>query len=102
MICARFREATQPDAADRWGVDRSTVVNVTKGAKHRALAASRPGRRRDVDGRKADPRKARPEIIRLTEAIKQQAVDLALLRGERRGGGQLPFTWRATPSRRRE
>ena len=81
-------DATQREAADRWGVDRSTVVTVTKVAKHgalAALAASRPGRRKDVDPREEDLREARTEIARLTEAIKEQAVELALLRGKQRG-----------------
>ena len=41
------RQATQREAAEKWGVDRSTVVSICKTAKQGALdalASARPGR----------------------------------------------------------
>lgn len=81
-------DATQRELADRWGVDRSTVVAVSKVAKHgalAALAASKPGRAGVHDPREQDLREAREEIVRLTEAVKEQAIELAMLRGKQRG-----------------
>jgi hypothetical protein len=55
------REASQREIADRWGVDRSTVIKITHVAKQAALdrlARSAPGRpgkspaERDLDVKK--------------------------------------------------
>lgn len=81
-------DATQRELADRWGVDRSTVVKVSRVAKHgavSALAASKPGKSGEDDPRDQDLREAREEITRLTEAVKEQAIELAMLRGKQRG-----------------
>ncbi len=81
-------DATQRQLADRWGVDRSVVVKVSqvaKGAALSALSASRPGRSGAHDPREEDLRQAREEITRLTEAVKEQAIELAMLRGKQRG-----------------
>ena len=81
-------DATQRQLADRWGVDRTTVAKVAQVAKHgalSALSASKPGRPGTVDPREQQLREAREEIARLTEAVKEQAIELALLRGKQRG-----------------
>jgi transposase-like protein len=77
-------QGTQREIADKWGVDRSTVVHIVKTAKQSALnglAASRPGR----PGKSAEElalEDARAEIARLKETITEQAVELHLFRGK--------------------
>lgn len=79
-------QGTQREIADRWGVDRSTVVGIVKTAKQGALnrlAASRPGRA----GKSAEQvalEDAAAEIARLRETITEQAVELHLHRGKER------------------
>lgn len=79
-------DQTQRELADRFGVDRSTVIKVAQVAKAAALsalAASRPGGAGDP---KADElRAAEAEIAQLTDVVKEQAIELALLRGKQRG-----------------
>ncbi len=80
-------EATQRELADKWGVDRTTVVRVRQVAKQgalSALAASKPGGAND-DGKHVELKAAEAEIARLTDTIKEQAVELAMLRGKQRG-----------------
>ena len=78
--------ATQREVADRWGIDRSTVVHICKLAKRGALdtlASSRPGR----PGKSAEQaalEDAQAEIARLREALAAQAVELHLYRGKGR------------------
>ena len=79
------RELTQSDAARKWGVDTSVVIKLRRDAKDAALAAfasSRPGGSRDP--RDVEVEMLRAEIGRLTEAIKEQAIELALIRGKSR------------------
>jgi len=79
------RELTQADAARKWRVDTSVVIKLRRDARDAALAAfaaSRPGGSRD-------PRDSQIELLvgeaaQLTEAIKEQAIELALLRGKAR------------------
>lgn len=79
------QELTQADAARKWHVDTSVVIKLRRDAKDAALAAfaaSKPGRSRD-------PRDAQIEALvgeaaQLIEAIKEQAIELALLRGKAR------------------
>jgi transposase len=76
-------ESTIAEAADRAGVDRASVMKLRTVAKEGvldALAASRPGARPG----KPDPelQAARAEIARLSETVKEQAVELMLLRGK--------------------
>lgn len=77
-------QGTQREIADKWGVDRSTVVHIVKTAKQSALnglAASRPGR----PGKSAEElalEDARAEIARLKETVTEQAVELHLFRGK--------------------
>ncbi|MFH1331222.1 MAG: helix-turn-helix domain-containing protein [Actinomycetota bacterium] len=81
-------QGTQREIADRWGVDRSTVVGVVKTAREGALgrlAASRPGRA----GKSAEQvalADAQAEIVRLRETVTEQAMELHLHRGKERWG----------------
>jgi transposase-like protein len=79
------RELTQADAARKWGVDTSVVIKPRRDAKDAAMAAfasSRPGGSRDPRDVEIEMLKA--EIARLSEAIKEQAIELALIRGKSR------------------
>jgi transposase len=80
-------ETTIDEAADRFGVDRSTIMRLRTVAKDgalQALADSKPGvaaARRDVE-----LEAARVEAARLGEALKELAVRLLLVEGKGRGG----------------
>lgn len=75
-------EVSQAEAARKWQVDVSTVIGIRRTVKDTALAAlarkpGRPGRQRDWQ-----LEAARAEIAQLTEAIKAQAIELAIMRGK--------------------
>lgn len=76
------REITQADAARKWGVDVSTIITIRRTVKDAALAAlsARPGR--PAAERNWELEEAQRELSQLTEAIKAQAIELALLRGK--------------------
>lgn len=76
------REITQADAARKWHVDVSTIIGIRRTVKDAAMAAlsARPGR--PAAERNWELEKARHELGELTEAIKSQAIELALLRGK--------------------
>jgi transposase-like protein len=76
------REISQADAARKWGVDVSTIISLRRTVKDAALAAlsARPGR--PAAERNWELEEARRELEQLTEAIKAQAIELALLRGK--------------------
>ncbi len=77
---------SQREVADRWGIDRSTVVHICKLAKDGALgklASSRPGRP-GKSPEEAALDDAEAEIARLREALAEQAVELHLYRGKGR------------------
>jgi transposase-like protein len=80
-------ETTIAEAADRFEVDRSTIMRLRTVAKDGALAAladSKPGvaaARRDVE-----LEAARAEAARLGEALKELAVKLVLVEGKGRWG----------------
>lgn len=81
-------QGSQREIADKWRVDRSTVVHVCKTAKQGALdalALSRPGRpgKTAVDLALED---ALADNSRLREAIAEQAIELHLIRGKERWG----------------
>ena len=71
------------EAADRYQVDRSTIMRIRTVAKDgalAALAASRPGvkaRERDVE-----LEQTKAEVARLSEALKEMAVKLMLVDGK--------------------
>jgi len=78
-------ESTIREAADRAGVDRSTVMKLREVAKRgalEALAVSRPG----VKAGGPDPAlaEAQAEIARLSEALKEMGVRLMLAEGKGR------------------
>jgi transposase-like protein len=81
-------ESTISEAADRVGVDRSTVMKLRQVAKQgalealEALAASRPGAR--TNGVDPELAAARAEIARLSEALKEMGVQLMLAEGKGR------------------
>jgi transposase len=78
-------EFSTVEAADRAGVDRSTIVKLRGVAKQGALdalAASRPGVRQSA--RDPELAEARAEIARLSEAIKEMGVRLMLAEGKER------------------
>src|SRR5215218_5287299 len=76
-------ETTIAEAADRYGVDRSTIMRLRTVAKDGALAAladSKPGvaaAKRDVE-----LEVARAEAARLGEALKELTVRLLLVEGK--------------------
>lgn len=75
-------QISQAEAARTWQVDVSTVIGIRRTLKDAALAAlarkpGRPGRQRDWQ-----LEAARAEIVQLTEAIKAQAIELAIMRGK--------------------
>ena len=79
-------QATQREAAEKWGVDRSTVVHICRTAKQGALdalAASVPGRP-GVSAEAAALAQARAEIERLRATVTEQAVALHLHEGKAR------------------
>ena len=79
-------QATQREAAERYGVDRSTVVSVCRVAKQGALdalAASVPGRP-GQSGPDAALAEARAEVERLRATVAEQAVALHLHQGKAR------------------
>lgn len=78
-------ELTTAQAADRAGVDRSTIMRVKEVAKQGALdafAASKPGGRQG--GPDPELAAAKAEIARLSEALKEMGVRLMLAEGKER------------------
>jgi transposase-like protein len=81
------QQLTQADAARKWGVDVSTVIRIRQLAKDAALAAfaaSKPGRMPSPE--QAELEAALAENDRLSEALKELAVELSLHRGRQRSG----------------
>ncbi len=79
-------QATQGEAAEQCGVDRSTVVTACRVAKQGALdalAAAVPGRP-GVSREQAALEDARAEIERLRATVTEQAVSLVLHEGKAR------------------
>jgi transposase-like protein len=80
------QQATQREAADKFGVDRSTVVHICRVAKQGALdalAASVPGRPGQPQ-ENIELASAREEIERLRATVTEQAVALHLHQGKSR------------------
>jgi len=81
------QQLTQADAARKWGVDVSTVIRIRQLAKDAAVAAfaaSKPGRMPSPE--QAELEAALAENDRLSEALKEMAVELTLHRGRQRSG----------------
>jgi transposase-like protein len=82
------QQATQREAADAWGVDRSTVVHICRTAKQGALdalAASVPGRP-GKNPEQAEREAFASEIERLRATVTEQAVALHLQQGKSHWG----------------
>jgi transposase-like protein len=80
-------ETTIGEAADRFEVDRSTIMRLRTVAKDGALAAlaeSKPGLQQAK--RDLELEAARAEAARLGEALKELAVKLLLVEGKGRWG----------------
>lgn len=75
-------DISQADAARKHAVDVSTIIGIRRTVKDAALAAlaRRPGR--PAKERNWELEAARAEIGQLTEAIKAQAIELAIVRGK--------------------
>jgi transposase-like protein len=77
-------QATQREAAEKWKVDRSTVVHICRTAKRGALdalSASVPGRP-GMSAEQAALAEARAELERLRATVTEQAVALHLHEGK--------------------
>ena len=84
-VCSQ--QLSQADAARKWGVDVSTVIKLRRLAKDGALAAfaaSKPGRPPSIE--LVELEELRAENARLSEALKELAVELSLHRGRQRSG----------------
>jgi len=75
-------EITQADAARKWQVDVSTIIGIRRTVKDAALAALARSPGRPAKERDWQLEAARTEIGQLTEAIKAQAIELAIVRGK--------------------
>jgi len=81
------QELSQADAARKWGVDVSVIVRLRALARNAALAAfasAKPGR--PASAETVELELLRAENDRLSEALKEMAVELTLLRGRQRSG----------------
>lgn len=80
------QQHTQADTARKWGVDVAVIIKLRKDAKDAALAAFAASR----SGRSATSTQDRQiqqlqiENSRLSEALKEFAVEMTLLRGKAR------------------
>src|SRR5436853_66159 len=81
------QEISQADAARKYGVDVSVIIRLRALAKDAALAAfasAKPGRPASAEA--VELELLRAENDRLSEALKELAVDLTLHRGRQRSG----------------
>ena len=80
-------QLTQADCARKWGIDVSVVIRIRKLAKDAALAAfasAKPGRMASPE--QVELEEALRDNARLSEALKELAVELSLHRGRQRSG----------------
>lgn len=75
-------EVSQADAARKWQVDVSTVIGIRRTVKDAALAALARAPGRPAKERNWELEAAQAEIGALTEAVKAQAIELAVIRGK--------------------
>jgi transposase-like protein len=75
-------EITQADAARKWAVDVSTIIGIRRTVKDAALAALSRAPGRPAKERNWELEAAQAEIGQLTEAVKAQAIELAVIRGK--------------------
>ena len=86
------QELSQADAARKWNVDVSTVVRLRQLARDAALAAfaaAKPGRMPSAE--QVELEDALAENDRLSEALKEMAIELTLHRGKQRSGFSARF-----------
>jgi transposase-like protein len=88
------QEISQADAARKYGVDVSVIIRLralAKDASLAALASARPGR--PVSMEAVELELLRPENDRLSEAIKELALELSLHRGLSDAPDYLQWSW---------
>jgi transposase len=81
------QEISQADAARKYGVDVSVIVRLRALAKDAAIAAfisAKPGRPASAEA--VELELLREENERLSEALKEMAIELTLHRGRQRSG----------------
>ena len=81
------QEISQADAARKYGVDVSVIIRLralTKDAALAAFASAKPGR--PVSAEWVEVELLRSENDRLSEALKELAIELSLFRGRQRSG----------------
>jgi transposase-like protein len=86
------QEISQADAARKYGVDVSVIIRLRALAKDATLAAfasAKPGR--TATAQDVELELLRAENDRLSEAIKEMAVELTLHRGRQRSGFSARF-----------
>jgi hypothetical protein len=76
------KELSQAEAARKWQVDVSTVIGIRRAVKDAALTALARAPGRPASERNWELEAARAEIAQLTEAVKAQAIELAVVRGK--------------------
>ena len=82
LLQVTSREMTQAEVARKWRVDVSTVIGIRRTVKDAALGALVARRGRPAKERNWELEAARREVEQLTEAVKAQAIELALLGGK--------------------
>jgi transposase len=81
------QELSQADAARKWNVDVSVIIRLralAKDAAWAAFASAKPGRPASMEA--VELELLRSENNRLSEALKELAVELTLHRGRQRSG----------------
>lgn len=75
-------DISQADVARKHAVDVSTIIGIRRSVKEAALAALARAPGRPAKERNWELDAAHAEIAQLTEAIKAQAIELAIVRGK--------------------
>jgi transposase-like protein len=86
------QEISQADAARKYGVDVSVIIRLRSLAKDASLAAftaAKPGR--VLSPEQVELEELRSENDRLSEALKEMAIELSLHRGRQRSGYSARF-----------
>ena len=81
------QEISQADAARKYGVDVSVIIRLRAPAEDAALAAFASAKPvRPASAEEVELELLRAENDRLSEALKEMAVELTLFRGKQRSG----------------
>jgi transposase len=86
------QEISQADAARKYGVDVSGIIrlrSLAKDASMAAFASAKPGRVLSPEA--VELEELRAENDRLSEALKEMAIELSLHRGRQRSGFSARF-----------